>query len=58
MGYSEDREDQVSVTSFPFNQSQSLESMNEIPVESQGFMEALGDYRNLIINLILVALVF
>ena len=58
MGYNEDREDQVSVTSFPFSQSQSLETVNESMDEGNDIIDLLINYRNVIINLVLVALVF
>jgi len=58
MGYSEDREDQVSVTSFPFSHSESIEVMNENELPKFNVIELLRNNLKMIINLILVALIF
>lgn len=58
MGYSEDREDQVSVTSFSFSETMVPAAMDFGEGGSAGIIEVLGDYRNTIFNLILVGLVF
>ena len=58
MGYSEDREDRISVTSIPF--SESISSENQMVTEADGFdfMAFLKDYRKTIINLFLLVAVF
>ena len=58
MGFSEDREDQISVTSFPFNTAVSIDAVDDNTTQETGVLEFLGNYRNTIINLVLVALVF
>ncbi|MBA3035513.1 MAG: flagellar M-ring protein FliF [Desulfobacterium sp.] len=56
MGYNEDREDRISVSSIPF--SETLAS--EIQTESQSFdfIMFLKDYKNILINLFLIVAVF
>jgi flagellar M-ring protein FliF len=58
MGYNEDREDQVSVRSIAFSRvlnDPSVQSMDEPAV---GIREMLGEYRQVIVNLFLVLLIF
>jgi flagellar M-ring protein FliF len=59
MGYSEDREDQVSVSSIPF--SETISSV-DIKTEEEGsefdILRLLGNYKKVIVNLVLVVLVF
>jgi len=56
MGYSEDREDKVSVSSMAFSEAISIDTK----AEKEGFdiLKLVGDYRKTIINLLLAALVF
>ncbi len=58
MGYSEDREDQVSVSSIPFSAQESFDQ--EIASGSGGFdiLTMLKAYRKAFVNLVLVVLVF
>jgi len=58
MGYSEDREDQVSVTEFPFSGTMEAGGTDLGGVEDGGMLSALGSSKRTILNLILVALVF
>lgn len=58
MGYSEDREDLISVTSIPFSESVSVESQMGTEADSFDFMALLKDYRKTIINLFLLVAVF
>ncbi|MBW1674871.1 MAG: flagellar M-ring protein FliF, partial [Deltaproteobacteria bacterium] len=56
MGYSDDREDKVSVSSMAFSEAISIDTKTE----KEGFdiLKLVGDYRKTIINLLLAALVF
>ncbi len=56
MGYSEDREDQVSVSSISFSEA----IPTDIKAEKKGFdvLRHVGNYRKTIVNLLLLALVF
>jgi len=56
MGYSEDREDKVSVSSMAFSEAISIDTKTE----KEGFdiLKLVGNYRKTIINLLLAALVF
>ena len=56
MGYSDDREDQISVNSIPF--SDNLPETFESEEQPIGIMEMLMDSKKLIINLLLMVLVF
>ena len=58
MGYNEDREDQVSVSSIPFSEAISLEGEFEGEGEEFDILRVLSSYRKTIVNLLLVALVF
>jgi flagellar M-ring protein FliF len=58
MGYSEDREDQVSVSSIPFSGVISLEGEVERGGEKFDILKLVGSHRKTIINLVLAALVF
>jgi len=58
MGYSEDREDLISVTSIPFSESISSENQMETGNSSFDFMALLKDYKKTIINLFLLVAVF
>ena len=57
MGYNEDREDKVSVSSMPFSGAIFRE---DTKTQKEGFdiLKLVGDYRKAIINLLLAALVF
>jgi flagellar M-ring protein FliF len=59
MGYNEDREDQVSVSSIPFAGSAPIEHSTE---EKAGtfdlILEIMKDYRKTIVNFLLVVMVF
>ena len=56
MGYSEDREDQISVSSIPFSEA----IPTDIEAEKEGFdvLKHVGNYKKTIVNLLLVVLVF
>jgi len=56
MGYSEDREDKISVSSMAFSQMISVDTK----AEKEGFdiLKLVGNYRKTIINLLLAVLVF
>ena len=56
MGYNEDREDQVSVTSIPFSGPAVAEMA--AGENGTGFLGRVGRYRKTIINLVLMAFVF
>lgn len=58
MGYSEDREDQISVTSFPFSASVAVVPATDSSGGTPGIVSLLADYQGRIINLVLVGLVF
>ena len=58
MGYSEDREDQVSLSSIPFSGAISLEGEVEREGEKFDILKLVGSHRKTIINLVLAALVF
>lgn len=58
MGYSEDREDRISVTSIPFSESLSAENQMETGNSGFDFMALLKEYRKTIINLFLLVAVF
>jgi len=56
MGYSEDREDKVSVNSIPFSEVISIDTKTE----KEGFdiLKLVGNHRKTLINLLLVVLIF
>jgi len=56
MGYSEDREDQISVNSIPFSDNLPVEFETEEP--AVGMMDMVLDSKKIIINLLLMVLVF
>jgi len=59
MGYNEDREDQVSVSSIPFAGSVPMESNAEAEVsKSDQILSIVKDYRRTIVNFVLVLMVF
>lgn len=58
MGYSEDREDQVSVSSMPFSQAIQIDAKAEDWVKKFDILKLVGNYRKTIVNLLIVALVF
>lgn len=58
MGYSEDREDQVSVSSIPFSEAMEMESPAELKGGQFDIPEVFMAYKKTILNLFLVALVF
>lgn len=58
MGYNEDREDQVSVSSIPFAEAISGDTLPEGTGSSFDILRFIGNYRKTAINLVLVALVF
>ena len=58
MGYSEDREDQVSVSSIPFSEAISIPIGAGSEKEGIGILRIMGTYRNIFVNLMLVGLVF
>ena len=58
MGYSEDREDQVSVSSMPFSEGMQMDSPAELRGGEFEIPEFLVAYKKTIINIFLVALVF
>jgi flagellar M-ring protein FliF len=58
MGYSEDREDQVSLSSMPFFSEVSATLMAEGEKKGFDILEIIGSYKKLIVNLFLVILIF
>ncbi|MDH4207140.1 MAG: hypothetical protein OEV45_16590, partial [Desulfobacteraceae bacterium] len=59
MGYNEDREDQVTVSSISFQETSSMD--NEVataPSKLDLILQIVKDYRKTIVNLLLVAMVF
>lgn len=58
MGYSEDREDLISVSSIPFSDSVSVENMAEDGSSGFDLGFFVKDYGKLILNLFLVAAIF
>ena len=60
MGYSEDREDQVSVSSIPFSEAISIPmgAGREREGIASGILKIMGTYRNTLLNLMLMGLVF
>jgi flagellar M-ring protein FliF len=58
MGYSEDREDQVSVSSIPFSEAMEIENPAELKGGQFDIPEIFMAYKKTIINLFLVTLVF
>jgi flagellar M-ring protein FliF len=59
MGYNEDREDQVTVSSISFSETSTMD--NEVAIEPSKLdliLEIVKDYRKTIVNLLLVAMVF
>ena len=56
MGYNEDREDQVSVSSIEFSKVVPMDS--KAHVEDNKYLKLLQDYKKTIINLVLVIVVF
>jgi flagellar M-ring protein FliF len=59
MGFSDDREDQVTVSSMPFSQIDTV-AATAIPAEDgiQKILEAIGAYRKTIVNIGLLLLIF
>jgi flagellar M-ring protein FliF len=59
MGYNEDREDQVSVSSISFSVTSSMDNEAAIaPGKLDQILQIVKDYRKTIVNLLLVAMVF
>lgn len=58
MGFNEDREDQVSVSSIPFSDATPVEKETETEAGKRDILKILGAYRTTVINLILVIAVF
>ena len=58
MGYSEDREDQVSVSSIPFSEAMQMESTSEPKGGAFDLPDFFMAYKKTIINLFLVTMVF
>ena len=58
MGYSVDREDQVSVSSIPFSEAMPMENPAEVKDRVMDIPDFLLTYKKTVINLVLVALVF
>jgi len=59
MGYNEDREDQISVSSIPFAGSAPIDTNSEVEVSKfDQIVTIVKDYRKTIVNLLLVVLVF
>lgn len=58
MGYSEDREDQVSVSSIPFSEAMQTETATDIEGGRFDLPEFVMAYKKIIINLFLVTMVF
>jgi len=58
MGYNEDREDQVTVSSIPFFEAISIDPMTETAGEEFEILKLAGNWKKTILNLILVVLVF
>ena len=58
MGYNEDREDQVTVSSIPFFEAISIDTMTEAAAEGFDISNLVGNWKKTIVNLILVVLVF
>jgi flagellar M-ring protein FliF len=58
MGYSVDREDQVSVSSIPFSEAMPMEDQEGVKDQGIDIPDFLMTYRKTVINLVLVTLVF
>jgi flagellar M-ring protein FliF len=59
MGYNEDREDQISVSSISFSVTSSMDNEAAIaPGKLDQILQIVKDYRKTIVNLLLVAMVF
>ena len=58
MGYSEDREDQISLNSMSFSETVSADTLTESTGSKFDIMKLVGNYRRTIVNLLLVILVF
>ncbi len=58
MGYNEDREDQVSVSSIPFSEPISIEGETERGIKGFDILRLVGNYRKTIVNLLLAVLFF
>jgi flagellar M-ring protein FliF len=59
MGYNEDREDQVTVSSISFSETSPMD--NEVavaPSKLEQILQIVKEYRKMIVNLLLVAIVF
>jgi flagellar M-ring protein FliF len=56
MGYSEDREDQISVSSIPFSDAAAFEDQTEAP--KFDILEMLTNSKQMLINIFLMILVF
>ena len=58
MGYNEDREDQVSVSSMPFFNEQTEIAVSESDKKGFDILEIIGSYKKLMVNLLLMILIF
>lgn len=58
MGYNEDREDQVTVSSIPFLKATTMSTKTEIEGEGFDILKILENYKKAIISLFFVVLVF
>lgn len=58
MGYNEDREDQISVSSMPFFSEQADVAPPALDKKGFDIMEIIGSYKKLLVNLLLVILIF
>ena len=58
MGYSEDREDQVTVSSIPFSKAATLSPESEITGKGFDILKILENYKNAVIGLFFVILIF
>ena len=58
MGYSEDREDQISLNSMSFSETVSADALAESTGSKFDIMKLVGNYKRTIVNLLLVILVF
>ena len=58
MGYSVDREDQVSVSSIPFSEAMPMENPTEVKDKVIDIPDFLLSYKKTVINLVLMALIF
>ena len=58
MGYNEDREDQISVSSIPFSGTPTFDDLPEADSGKFDIMQILRDYRKVMINSLLMVLIF